>query len=327
MRILVTGADGMLGSNLVRLLLERKHEVSVLIHPSSSAASLDGLNITKHSGDILKPESLIPAVAGCDAVVHAAASTSIWPARSEIVRKINIEGTANMINTVLKCNTGLMIYIGSGISVNTNGTSTGKYSFPGEEYGLDYIDSKYVAFNMVRDAVKDRGKPALAILPTFMIGPSDSMPGSGKIILKLAEGWIKFYTNGGKNFIYVKDVAEAIANSLEMGRIGEYYVAGNENLTYREFFRKVARIVSQPEAKIYIPDWLFKLIGLLGSFSGEILKREPLVTYPVARLSCIKQYAASEKTVKELKMPQTDINIAIRECYEWFIKNGYINKK
>jgi len=327
MRILITGGDGMLGSNLVRLLLEREHEVGVLIHPSSRSVSLDNLKITKHFGDILKPESLISAVRGYDAVVHAAASTSIWPARSEIVRKINIDGTSNMIDTVLKCNTKLMIYIGSGISVNTNGLPTGKYAFPGEKYGLDYIDSKYAAFNLVLNAVKERGLPAFAILPTYMIGPYDSLPGSGKIILKLAEGKIKFYTNGGKNFIHVKDVATAISNSLEMGRIGSYYVAGNVNISYREFFRKVALIVSQPEAKIYLPDWIFKLFGLGGSLYGKILNKEPLITYPVARLSCNRQFADSERTVMELKMPQTDINIAIKECYDWFIENGYLKNK
>jgi dihydroflavonol-4-reductase len=94
MRLFITGADGMLGSNLVRLLLEREHEVGVLIHPSSRSVSLDDLKITRHFGDILKPESLVSAVEGYDAVIHAAASTSIWPSRSEIVRKINIYGPA-----------------------------------------------------------------------------------------------------------------------------------------------------------------------------------------------------------------------------------------
>jgi dihydroflavonol-4-reductase len=268
MRILVTGADGMLGSNLVRLLLEREHEVGVLIHPSSRSVTLEGLKITKHSGDILKPESLTSVVEGYDAVVHAAASTSIWPARSEVVRKINIDGTRNMIDTVLKCNTRLMVYIGSGISVNTSELPYRLDELQGKKYRLDYIDSKYVALNMVLDAVKERGLPALAILPTFMIGPYDSLPGSGKIIQTLAQGKIKFYTNGGKNFIHVKDVATAIANSLEFGTIGSFYVAGNVNLTYREFFRKVALIVSKPEARIYLPDWLFKLIGLSGDIPG-----------------------------------------------------------
>ena len=81
MRILITGADGMLGSNLVKLLLDRGHEISVLIHPSSNSVSLEGLKITKHFGDILQLETLNPAIEGNDAVIHTAASTRIWPSR------------------------------------------------------------------------------------------------------------------------------------------------------------------------------------------------------------------------------------------------------
>jgi dihydroflavonol-4-reductase len=326
MRILITGADGMLGSNLVRVLLDRGHEVSVLLHSSSRSITLDGLKIKKYHGDILKPETLHSAVAGKDAVIHAAASTSIWPNRSENVRRINIVGTRNIIDTVLNHKIKLMVYIGSGSSVNGNGNSSGKYAFPGEKYGLDYIDSKYEALNMVMNAVKTKGLPAFAILPTYMIGAYDSLPGSGKMILTFAKGKLKFYTNGGKNFVYVKDVSVAIANSLEMGRIGQAYIAGNKNLTYQSFLSKVAKIVAKPEPKIRIPNWLANTIGLLGSLSGHILKKQPFLTYALARISCDKQFVCSRATVKELNMPHTDIEVAIRECHDWFIENAYLKK-
>lgn len=326
MRILITGADGMLGSNLVRLLLERGHQVSVLIHPSSRSTALEGLNIRKYVGDVLQPETLDIALAENEVVIHAAASTNLWPSRSEMVRKINIQGTRNMINGVLKHHSKLMIYIGSASSVNVTDTSPGKYAFPGAKYRLDYIDSKYEALNLVIDAVKTQGLPAFAILPSFMIGPYDSLPGSGKMILALAQGKLKYYTNGGRNFIHVKDVSFAIANSLEIGCIGNVYIAANENLSYQAFFKKVAKIISQPEPKIYVPDWLVKTIGLFGSLGGIILKKEPLLTYPIARISCDKQFVSAGDSIKELKMPQTNIEIAIQDCYNWFIENSYLKR-
>lgn len=326
MRILITGADGMLGSNLVRLLLETEHEVSVLIHPSSKSWTLNGLNITKYAGNILAPETLDVPFRNQDAVIHAAASTAVWPSRSEMVRKINVEGTHNVVEAVIRHKIGRMIYVGSGSSVNAPGTPDPRYKFPGAKYGLDYIDSKYDALNLVMDAVRDRGLPALAVLPTFMIGPYDSLPGSGKMILALAQGKLKFYTRGGRNFIYVGDVAKAIVNGLKMGEIGSYYIAGNENLTYREFFTKVAGIVSKPAPKILIPGFLVKAAGLLGSLSGSLLKKEPLLTYPMARISCDKQYVSGEKCRTELGMPQTNIELAIRECYDWFVENKYLKK-
>jgi dihydroflavonol-4-reductase len=261
-----------------------------------------------------------------DAMIHAAASTAVWPSRSEMVRKINVDGTRNIVEAALRHKIGRMIYVGSGSSVNAPGAPDSRYKFPGAKYGLDYIDSKYDALNLVLDAVRDRGLPALAVLPTFMIGPYDSLPGSGKMILALAQGKLKFYTRGGRNFIYVGDVAKAIVNGLTMGEPGSYYIAGNENLTYREFFTKVAGIVSKPAPKILIPDFLVKLAGLMGSLSGAMLKKEPLLTYPMARISCDKQYVSGDKCVAELGMPRTSMDTAVHECYTWFVENNYLKK-
>jgi len=327
MKLLVTGADGMLGSNLVRLLLERGHEVRVLVHPSSRSITIDGLKVEKHIGDILKPETLNPAIEGVDALIHAAASTTLWPARSENIRRINIEGTSNMIDAVLNHNIKRMIYIGSVNSLKIDGISSGKHGSPVENYGLDYIASKREALQLVLDAVKRRGLPALAILPTMMVGPYDSLPGSGKMILASARGRINFYTKGGRNFIHVRDVATAIANSLELGRIGEYYIAGNENLTYQDFFRKVARVVSKPDPHIPVPNWLVKLIGLFGSLSGKIINKHPFLTYPMARISCSTQFVKSEAAITELNMSQTNIEVAIKECYDWYTGNAYLKKQ
>lgn len=318
----------MLGSSLVRILLDQKYDVSVLIHPSSKSNTLDGLNITKYLGCILEKDTIDKAVQGHDVIIHAAASTDVWPARSEKVRRINIEGTKNIIASALENKIKRFIYIGSGSSVNVQcSTPDSKYDFPGAKYGLDYIDSKYIALNMVMDAVRQEGLPALAILPTFMIGPYDSLPGSGRMIQTLATGKLKFYTKGGRNFVYTRDVANAIANSLQMGQIGKCYIAGNENLSYKAFFSKVAGIVGQKEPTIRVSGWLVKSFGYLGDISGIILKKAPLLTYPMARISVEDNFVSCEDAVKELNMPQTKIEDAISDCYNWFIQNGYLNNQ
>jgi hypothetical protein len=99
----------------------------------------------------------------------------------------------------------------------------------------------------------------------------------------------------------VRDVAVAIAHSLEMGRIGAFYITRKENLTYQEFFRKVTGIVSQPESKILIPDWQVKSVGALGSLSGKILNIKPGFTYPVARLFCVRQFVSIDAAMEEAK--------------------------
>ena len=327
MRILVTGGDGMLGSILVRLLIEQKHDVSVFTHPSSKSGTLDGLSVTKFIGCVLQPGEVDHAVKGHDAIIHAAAVTDVWPARSEKVRKINIEGTKNVISAALKNGIKRFVYIGSGSSVNAKDAPGSRYPFPGAKYGLDYIDSKYYALQLVMEAAKNDGLPAIAVLPSYMIGPYDSVPGSGRMIQTLASGKLKFYTDGGRNFVYSKDVAVAVANSLTKGQTGKYYIAGNENLTYKEFFSKVAAVVGVREPVVRVPGWTVKAIGFISDTIAAVSHKPPLLSYPMARISCDRQYVSSEDAVRELHMPQTKIEEAIKECYSWFIDNGYIKSK
>ncbi len=325
MRVLVTGADGLLGSNLVRLLLKRKYDVSVFLHPSSKSTTLDGLNIHKYFGDILDISSYDNLIKDTDAVIHMAAITSIWPARSEYVNRVNIEGTENIVKLALKHKTKRFIYIGSASSVNSTNNTNGD-SYPGAKFGLDYIDSKYHALRSVMDAVKNNGLAALAILPTFMIGAYDSLPSSGRMILSIAKKQLKFYSKGGRNIVYVNDVATAIANSLTMGEIGQYYIAGNENLTYKSFFIKIAKVIGQEAPKIGIPNWAIKSIGYLGNLYGNVLNKQPLISYPMALISCEKQFTDSSAAIQDIGMPQTPIEKAIKECHEWFKANGYCEK-
>lgn len=328
MRILVTGATGLLGSNLVRLLIDRGYPVGVFIHTRSYTKTLQNLPIKKHFGDVLDPESVEAAVQEYDVVVHAAAITGYWPSRSKKVREVNIEGTRVIINAVKKYNLKRLIYIGSGSSCNAPENKTilnhSHLLFAGAKYGLDYVDSKYIALQMVLQEAKQNGLPALAILPTFMIGPYDSLPTSGKLILALAKQKLKFYTSGGRNFVHVLDVATAIANSIEKGHLGKYYVTGHENLTYKEFFDKVTKVAGVPSPHYQLSDNIVKLAGFVGSLKGRFLGGEPLISYPAAKIACDKLYISCNEAVQELNMPQTPVETAIKECVDWMNNNKHL---
>lgn len=314
----------MLGSNLVRMLLLKGYKVSVFLYTQSNSQTLDGLDITRYYGDITRAESLDEAMQGKDIVVHAAASTAVWPARSKMVRRINVAGTKNVIKKVLHHKVGKMIYIGSASSVNSSHSKGSKYAFPGEKFKLDYIDSKYHALQLILKEVKKKKLNATAILPTFMIGAYDAKPGSGQLILNVASGKLKFYSGGGRNFVHVNDVAKAIISSLDNNTSGKCYVVGNENLTYKEFFALVSKVSGKPEPKIRIPNWGIKTVGYLGDLYGNIAKKQPMLSYPMAKISCEKQFVENDG-VGELNIERTPVKVAVKECYEWFLENEYIH--
>jgi dihydroflavonol-4-reductase len=326
---LLTGADGFLGINTIHELINRTYTVRAFLEPQRHIPYIANLKIEKCYGNILNYSETANALQGCDAVIHTAACTDIWPAKSEKVRNVNITGTKNIISAAIETKIKRLVYIGT-----ANTFSYGTKEKPGNEsgnnymtvnYGIDYISSKSLAHKMILDAVKQKRLPAVIVNPTYMLGPYDSKPGPGAMIRAVYKKKIPGYTMGGRNFIYVRDAACGIANALTLGRIGESYILGNENLTYQEIFNKIANVAKVNPPRIRIPDFLIKVYGLLGSIKGFLTGIQPTVSYPMACISCDRHFYSSDKAVKELQLPQTNIDIAIHESFLWLKENGYLD--
>jgi len=327
LKVFVTGADGFLGSNIVRVLLERGEQVRAFIQKGRDTGTLTDLPIEKTEGDLLDLKDVEAAMKGCDHVIHAAANTSIWPTRSHIVRQVNIQGTKNIIQAVKSNDIKKMIYIGT-----ANSFGAGTKQNPGDEsckfnaakYKLDYIDSKYESHKIILNAIKEDNINAVIVNPTFMIGEYDSKPGSGALILALYNNKVPGCTNGGRNFINVKDAAIGTCNALKMGRKGESYILGNENLSYAEFNDLVCTELDANAVHRRIPHIFIYLYGYISEFISFFTRSEPVVSVAVARVSTDNNYYISTKAINELELPQTPVRNAIREAFDWYVKNDMV---
>lgn len=330
MEVLVTGPDGVLGSNVVRELLARSYNVSVLLLEGSKSPTLNDLPITKFYGNILNSNDLDAAFKGKDVVIHCAASTSVFPPRDPLVNRVNVDGTKNIIQACLAHNIKRLIYVGTansfgnGNSLSNLGNEENPYT--AAKYGLDYMDSKRKAQELVLEAVEQNGLPALIVNPTFMIGPYDSRPSSGAMILAVYNGKVPGYTNGGKNYVAVKDAAVATVNAIERGKIGSCYILGNENLPFKEAFGLIAETIGVKAPTRKLPDVFVKAYGSVNSTLAKLFKFSPAVTRELALISCENHYYSAEKARQELGLPQTPIKEAVKDCFEWFKANGYIKK-
>ena len=326
MKIFITGGDGMLGSNLVRELLTRGIELCVLIQYGRKVNTLDKLNLTKVEGDLLNYESLKAASKGVDAIIHIAANTSVWPSRNEIVKRVNIDGTRNIIRLAKELNVKKLIHVGTansfGFGTSKNpGNETAEYI--GHKYNLDYMDSKWEAQNFVIKAVNE-GVPALTVNPTFLLGSNDYALNFGSFILAIYKKKLMGYPKGGRNFIYIKDAVDGIANALAKGRIGESYLIGNENLYYKDVFKKISSVLGLPAPQRAIPNSVLLAYGRFNSLKARIIDTKPVFSYPLARIACDVHFYSAEKAIRELDLPQTPIENGIQECYYWLKSNGYI---
>lgn len=328
MKVLVTGANGLLGSNIVRQLEERGIPARVFVRPDSRLLSLKGCKPEYFFGNISSFEDIYEASEGCDYVIHTAAITEQTLPRLKDYYKVNVEGTRNVINAAIKNEFKRLIYVSS-----TNSIGFGDKTNPGTEekpamrpYTESYYAiSKYMAEQEVLSAVDQKGLNAIILNPSFMIGPYDSRPSSGRLLLVGYRDRIVFLPTGGRNFVPVEDVAIAACNALTKGRNGEKYLLTNANLSYKEFFDIVDDITGFRRTKIILPSWLVRGVGVLGSLISRS-GRQVLLNYNNAKILTVRNYYIAGKAIKELDFPQSEIRIAASRALQWFRENDYIKK-
>lgn len=326
-KVLVTGADGMLGLSICKELTERGYLVRGVILPGRNSDIHSNHDIEIEEGNILDVNFLMDAMEGCAYVIHTAALMTIWPRRSEQVRITNVEGTKNVMEAAERMRIKRMVHIGSAASFNHGPIdSPGDESkkFEGWKYRMDYIESKYLAQQLLLRKFSESGFPVIIINPTYMIGPYDSGPSSGKMILEYLKGSLLGYSAGGKNFVCSIDVASAAVNALKLGRLGECYIIGSENLNYKEFLRKVSTIRIRKFRLMKVPSFLVLGIGIAGSIVARLTSTPPKLSYTMARFACTDQYYSSKKAEQELNIRPAPIEKGIDSCISWFESNGYI---
>ncbi len=328
MKIFLTGPDGLLGSNVARELISAGHSVKAFLLPGISAPTLEGLDLEKAEGDLLDENfNLARAMAGCDAVIHCAAITDLW-ADPKLTWKVNLEGTRRILDGSLAAKIKRLIFVGSASSYQPGtlekpGNETG--GFPAVYHGEAYMESKYQASELARKYVRERGLDAVIVTPTFMIGPYDSRPSGGEMVRQFLEKGMRVSTRGGRNFAYVRDVAGAMVNALDRGKTGESYILGGENLSYLEFFGRIAKIAGRKAPNILLPDPLVLLAGSASSLVQRITGKKMVFNRRIARYSLLSTFYSSAKAEKELGLKHSPIDLALEESIGALRKYGHLN--
>jgi len=329
LKVLITGANGFLGSHIVRELLESGYEVRAFILENTSEDSLRGMKYEAFKGNLLKSDDISAALDGCDYVIHTAAVTDVWPTKNALSWKINFEAVKNLVAEIEKKPIKRLIHVGT-----ANSFGFGSFDRPGTEangytcdkYGLDYMDSKKAAqdFLLAKTAQK-HPLPVVIINPTFMIGENDTKPGPGEMIISVMEGKVPGYAVGGRCFAAVKDVARACVSALEKGKIGECYITGGTNLCYKDFFSMIGKIADVRPPRWKISTFAAISFASLIEFFSWIFKKKPKLTRTMARISGDGHYYSSEKAIQELDYSISDLNKALTEAIAWYKNHGYVN--
>jgi dihydroflavonol-4-reductase len=330
MRILITGANGLLGSNLARVMLKAGEKVTLFVRPTADLTSIADLPCEIIYGDILDADALSKAIENVDAVIHAASTTDMYPHPYSFYESVNVNGTKNILQIMHASPGKRLIYVST-----ANTFAPGTKQRPGNEmnafnffnYGSGYITSKYVAQQTVLEYVKKHHLDAVVVNPTFMIGPYDAKPSSGEIILFGLKSGLQWCPPGGKNFVSVVDVANGIRSALYRGKKGQCYLLAGENLSFREFFQRLNEIAHRKGRIVVLPKIIMYVAGVIGNVLNVLKFRKVQVTLTNMRLLCMDNYYTGAKAESELGLKISPIRDAIEEAVTWFTNHGYIKKK
>ena len=328
MKVLVTGANGFLGANLVRELVQSGILVKAFVRHSANLKGLYDVPCEICRGDINSYDDVQKALQDCDSVVHAASTTSVAPLDFAIFERINVDSTKIIVQAALSQGNKRMVQVstaaafGAGSKENP-GTEQSRFAL--REFRSGYVNSKVMAQEHVLKSVTTHGLNAVVINPTFMIGPYDIKPSSGKIILQGLTRGIQWCPKGGKNFVHVNDVARAIARALQTQEMGECYLIAGENLTYKEFFSKLNTIAGRNRIQLVLPRTIFRSVGSVVELWNKITGERKPFTKSNAEILTLDNYYSGEKATRALDIKPTSVDNAIRDALQWFRKENYIS--
>jgi dihydroflavonol-4-reductase len=321
-KVLVTGASGFLGSNLVRELYRMDYDIRILVREDADLKGIDDIPCEWYTGNIDHKEDVYRAVRGCDIVIHAAAVTDQWGIGYEQYERVNFKATQYIVSACLDYKVAKLIYVST---ANTMGP--GPRSRPGTELdgftlfraNSPYILTKYLAQQYVLEQVEKQALPAVVVNPTFMIGPYDVKPSSGKLLLYGLKKRVVLYPPGGKNFVYIQDVCTGIINAIHRGQHGDCYLLAGVNLSYREFYELLNKLAGNTALLIRIPKFVLRFAGYLGS----VLRKRGRLNNTNAYLLCLDNYYSGRKAERELNVTYTPVEEAIKKTLTWFKENNY----
>ncbi len=234
-----------------------------------------------------------------------------------------MNGSNQIIRVANELNIKNIVYVSS---ANTVGYGTEQVA-SNETFSIEYpfsksfyAQSKMEAEKLFVEASLLSNNHIIIINPTFMIGAYDTKPSSGKLLIMGYKRWMMFVPKGGKNFVPVIDVSNAVCNALTQGRSGARYLTSGKNLSFREFYELQMRVEGYQQLIIEVPNFIIKAVGKIGDLLRKIGIKTDISTMNLNQLT-IREYYSNKKAKDELNFTESDLEVAVLEAIDWFKLN------
>ncbi|NQT17767.1 MAG: SDR family oxidoreductase [Planctomycetes bacterium] len=320
---LVTGATGLLGNNVVRMLLDQGQAVRVLARESSDPRPLEGLDLQIARGDVRDPDSVRQACEGVECVIHSAGYVQIGRSGLDRHRAINVEGTRHVAQAARRCGVR-MVHVSScdAIGVNSVEEPADEETPLNDPPPVPYVISKREAELAVLDEV-DGGLDAVIVNPGFMLGPWDWKPSSGRMLLEVAGGRALLAPRGWFSLCDARDVAAGLLAALQRGQTGRRYILAGVTYSYLDAWRLFAQVTGARSPWRRAGPLMLRAAGFVGDLGTRLTGREPNVNSGVIALAALPKNYSSDRAQTELGYQIRPPEETVRDAWTWFQRNGY----
>jgi dihydroflavonol-4-reductase len=323
--VVVTGAAGHIGANLVRGLLAQGRTVRALVHRNS--LGIDGLPVQVVKCDVTDAESCRSALAGAQIVYHLAARISVGWDRPKTVEAVNIQGTRNVVEACLACKVERLVHFSS------------IHAFAADPVDGVINEARPLAENLPKNLLYDRtkaegerqvlaavarGLDAVIVNPSAVLGPNDFAPSAmGEVLLDLCHGrFPALIGDAGFDWVDVRDVVASALLAECRGRKGEHYLLTGRWLSLVEFAQLWGKVSGAKIPKMVVPMWLARAAAPFAAGWARLLRRRPLFSLDSLRVLRNHRHINHDCASAELGHNPRPLEETLRDTYQWFKQTG-----
>lgn len=329
MTVLVTGATGVVGANLVRTLLKAGQKIRVLVRNNDkSNAVLKDLPVEQAFGEITQPNSLRRALKGCDLVYHTEELNPFGYCSADAYFRTNVEGTRSVFEASLERGVRRIVHTGSALAVGC-----GTRSKPLREtapFDLEHLKDPYISSKREAEALalefSAKGLEIVTLNPGIVLGAWSLQPSIGYRLLRISGSMTRLCPGGGCLFSDAEDVARANLLAMEKGRSGERYIVGSETMRYIVLFNLLSSVLGFAPAVLLVPRFLALFTASLSDSVSSLVRRSfsLLPSASVVKRTYTDFYLSSEKATIELGISWTPFRETLRKTVVWLRANGML---
>ena len=328
-RVLVLGATGHIGAHVVRALLAEGHQVRAAYRRAPFLSVLEGLPLERVRVDLDTLDGLPEALEGCEWVFHAAGYYPGFRERRDRAFARAIDSTRRVLEAIRQARPSRVVFTSSAATIQRipgrPATERDAERWPLTTWKPLYATLKIAMEHEVLGAC-GAGLPVVIVNPSLCLGEYDARPFSGRAILLFAKHRLPVYLDHRFNAVYTGDVGVGHVRAAQQGRVGERYLFACRNVSLKEFATLVANEAGMPPPRWRVPYRLALTAACATELLAWLTRTEPRLPRQAVHTARMGQQLDGSKAVRELGLPQTPIEEAIRRALAWFRQHGYLEK-